>query len=281
MQFYSTYRIPKVNDSGTSAEDEYLQVNSAGYFEFDEGRTIRHRKYGRNDYLMVYVHDGKGIVKSNGINHEIQKGTIFVYRPGEEQYYGQIQDQLIKCYWVHFTGYGVPELFTKINFNTGNTFYVGVNNEVPALINMIVDEIQIKKENFEMLSTSFLLQLFSILSRKHILHKNNLDDQSTRLNLVINYIHINYSKKITISQLAALTGLCINRFINIFKIHTGVTPKKYLINFRLIKACELLTDTNLSIGQISYLIGIDDQLYFCRLFKKYKNMSPSDYRSKS
>ena len=57
-----------------------------------------------------------------------------------------------------------------------------------------------------------------------------------------------------------------------------MTPKEYLMNVRIEKACEFLSYTNLGIKEIALSIGFDDQMYFSRVFKKYKRLNPSEYR---
>ena len=58
----------------------------------------------------------------------------------------------------------------------------------------------------------------------------------------------------------------------------GISPQKYLINFRLNQACKLMKNTELSIAEISRSVGYQDPLYFSKLFKKEKGLSPSKYR---
>ena len=60
----------------------------------------------------------------------------------------------------------------------------------------------------------------------------------------------------------------------------GISPKRYLMELKLKKACRLLTTTTLPIVMISGSLGFDDQLAFSRIFRKEYGESPSDYRKK-
>ena len=53
----------------------------------------------------------------------------------------------------------------------------------------------------------------------------------------------------------------------------------YITNQRISYARELLTNTGLSVEDISYDSGYKDPTYFCRIFKKVTGMSPSEYRA--
>lgn len=54
-------------------------------------------------------------------------------------------------------------------------------------------------------------------------------------------------------------------------------PNEYLTRYRINKAAALLKCNNLSVGEAAYSTGFSDQLYFSRVFKKYKGVPPSRY----
>ena len=56
---------------------------------------------------------------------------------------------------------------------------------------------------------------------------------------------------------------------------------QYINTKRVEKAKQLLLDTNLKIKDISALVGIEDQLYFNKIFKKEIGMSPREFRKKN
>ena len=58
----------------------------------------------------------------------------------------------------------------------------------------------------------------------------------------------------------------------------GETPRKYILNKRLIQAEAILNDhDSTSIKEIANQVGFDDPLYFSRVFKKKYNVSPTDF----
>ena len=79
-------------------------------------------------------------------------------------------------------------------------------------------------------------------------------------------------------DLAESLGITAKHFISIFKNHIGVPPQKYRQQQLVKKACVLLLDTSMTVQEISYALGVDDPLYFSRLFRSVQGVSPRDYR---
>lgn len=278
MRYTAEYRIPDTDDKGYSSNKSHLLINSVGYYEFDEEYGATYRPKGRKDYYLSYNHSGSMKVRSKYQNHIIHGGTVFLYRPFEEQHYGQADNNPISNYWVHFTGYGCPEIIKLANMEEGNIFSVGISETIPQLFEIMIDEIAKKQYNYELVSASILQQVIYLLSRKLCINNTvKIDEKYSRINQTMVYIRKHYPEKITLKQLAGMAGLSCSRYSYLFKEYSGISPQQYLINVRLEKAQELMSHTRLNIRQISSLIGFGDQLYFSRLFKKYKSTSPSEF----
>lgn len=93
------------------------------------------------------------------------------------------------------------------------------------------------------------------------------------------YIQIHYKESISLEDVAEYVGLTPTYFTKMFKEHTKKTFIDYVTEYRIEKAKELLLNTKLSLKEISYEIGYKDPNYFSRVFKKWTNVSPKQYRS--
>ena len=102
--------------------------------------------------------------------------------------------------------------------------------------------------------------------------------KETYVRMAVEYIQMNYSRKITISEIADHVRLNRSYLGSIFKEYMNTSLQDYLVNFRINRACELMLDNNLSIGDISRSVGYDDQLLFSKMFKKIKGLPPKEYR---
>jgi AraC-like DNA-binding protein len=79
-------------------------------------------------------------------------------------------------------------------------------------------------------------------------------------------------------QMANKVGLSVSRFYGLFRQETGTAPASYIRKLRFEKARELLTNSNFSIKEITYLVGIHDVSHFVRDFRKAYGMAPRAFR---
>ena len=100
-----------------------------------------------------------------------------------------------------------------------------------------------------------------------------------QLKRVIGYIEENYREEITLSDLAAAAGLSDKYLCRIFSQITGKSPVEYLNEYRVDRACMLLSDTDSQLLDIAYSCGFNDQSYFIKIFKRYKGVTPGKYRN--
>ena len=94
-------------------------------------------------------------------------------------------------------------------------------------------------------------------------------------------IDYNYCTNITVEQVAKYLSVDPSYFSRRFAQKIGVSPKRYIIKKRIERAKELLCSTDAGVFEIANSVGYEDQFYFYKIFKKYTNLSPSEYRKKN
>ena len=97
---------------------------------------------------------------------------------------------------------------------------------------------------------------------------------------MVSYIESNYSRRITLENIAAAGNVCKTTCCSLFSSYTHQTPNVYLVNYRLSKGAELLIQTDLSITEICYETGFTGASYFTEMFRKSYGCSPTEYRKK-
>ncbi|MBQ8431757.1 MAG: helix-turn-helix transcriptional regulator [Clostridia bacterium] len=105
------------------------------------------------------------------------------------------------------------------------------------------------------------------------------DDHSLeKLQGTLEYIRNHYAEPITVADLARNACMSQSNFFALFKKGLDISPMAYINHYRLSLAVEQLTRSNRSIQEIAHSVGINDPLYFSRMFEKVYHTSPRRYR---
>lgn len=109
--------------------------------------------------------------------------------------------------------------------------------------------------------------------------KKKESNQNDLLEKVKQYIEENYDNtELCAQSIADKFKLSAKYLSYAFKEYTGVSLLVYLQKKRIDTACELLENTNMTVGEVAYKIGIENENYFYTLFKKNVGMTPKQYR---
>lgn len=97
---------------------------------------------------------------------------------------------------------------------------------------------------------------------------------------VVEYVHQNYSKDVTCPETAVRFGLDPAGVDQMLLEHTGMSFEELLTDTRIRNACARLIYHTVTIGQIARETGFSSEDSFSKTFKRYKGMSPANYRKK-
>lgn len=120
--------------------------------------------------------------------------------------------------------------------------------------------------------------LYQLMSRYLEFRSLKLGNKDSRIDKSLKYIHENINDEISISQLADIACLTEDHFIKLFKKEVSYTPLQYILQKKIEKAQLLLITSNMQIREIAAELSIDNVSYFNRLFKKYTQMTPTEYK---
>lgn len=122
--------------------------------------------------------------------------------------------------------------------------------------------------------------LSEVLAKAATLREQSVSDKySDVVDEVLNYVENHYSdEELSLNEVASVVNLSPNHLSTIFSQKTGQTFIKYLTDYRMNKAKELLKCTNKKSSAISFEVGYKDSHYFSFLFKKTQGMTPTQFR---
>ncbi len=177
------------------------------------------------------------------------------------------------------------ELDGIIRWYCPNQWNVGVRSlctELSPCVNAIVQEARKCKSGYKHYIASVVTQLLVTMIRIDIdQHPGNVSvsGQVSKISEALQYIESNYDRSITLDDISNSICVCRKYCCELFTRELGLSPMRYLQKVRLYKAKRLLADPSLRISEVAYMVGIADEAYFSRLFRKATHLTPSDFRA--
>ncbi len=225
----------------------------------------------RHYYLFHYVVSGKGRFTSPRGEYEVKAGQLFVIRPGEVTVYSaDLADPWYYC-WIGFeTSLNMESLLLGEDIlhvsDCSHLF------EACALADRL-------EEGREWFICGKLFELLAVLRDRASSQKSDAARyvRTRYVRMAENYIQSQYLEPIRIEYLSRRLNLNRSYFSKIFKEVTGKSPQRYLVDFRLEKAAELLGVHRLSPGEAARQVGYPDLCTFSRMFRSRYGVSPRDY----
>ena len=252
-------------------------INCCGHIQFKSQSVSITRR--RVDYYLIYLINGVGHYRFGGKLQPVSGGNIVIYQSFEEQDYFYLGSEQAELYWIHFTGTAVGEQLQILGLTDRHIYQVGMQTECIQLFEKIIHEIHVKNPRYHSFCISYLLQLLSMFSRESLLQEKGLRVlKKGDIENVIKKMQQEYQQDHSIGYYANSCNLSIYQFIRKFKSSMQLSPAKYIEKIRIDNSRELLTDTDLSVNEISNIIGFNDPFYFSKVFKKNTGLNPMAFR---
>ena len=274
--------------------------------QFKNGNTVKAYYHHVSEFgeITPHRHDfyELNIVLSGNGQHDVGKyfyaisgGEVFVIPPhvehsymftGEgkvfhlllsEEFFEQFEDVLKKADGYNLLFSTQPELRIK----SGISASLSLDGEQLESIQTLISEFfrPEQKNQALLLSVTALKMLVELCGYISIDVKSEKKGKISGAILALDYINRNCDGKITLEKLCEISYSSRTALISEFKTLTGKTPQKYIADFRLIKAKELLTDTDKKITEIAMECGFFDNAHFCKEFKKFYGKTPKEFRN--
>ena len=157
---------------------------------------------------------------------------------------------------------------------------------IDAIMSAIQKEYREQKIGYRLICKGELLHLIVHLAREYaaeVLTERESDSRKRRLerlNTVLDYIQMNYTKQISNRELADIIHLSEDRFNHLFKESMGMPPLQYMNEVRMKKAMNLLKRKEGTVVEIADSVGFTDYNHFGRQFRRYYGCTPSEILKK-
>lgn len=200
-------------------------------------------------------------------------GGFFVAPSGIQQtivHHVKAQSGMMHCRWI-FLDVVIDDIS---RFDELYDLPTVISRTEGEKLNELFDELFDTDDIFEEYSCYYriLKFLFSIaVPKSEIMHKS--------MQVALKYIENNFASEIGVSDLAEVAHMSVSNFHSAFKRQFGVSPVSYINNYRLSLAAEYLRQSDDRVSEICERVGINDPLYFSKIFRKTYGLSPRAYRA--
>lgn len=247
-----------------------LKVVSANRLYNTRAIGTVHRR-SRERWAVALKRSGKTLYTINGTHvlsdshHPVilPKGSSYSWRCVEEG----------ECLFIEFDA--LQEHSNILSFTvTDNRFFINDFSKIQKMLPVSTAE-----DGLESVYTLYglLLQLYKTVQKEYVPR-----EKQQLLRPALDYIAENYYlPDITNDRLASLCGISTVYFRKSFEAVCGVSPIRYLHNFRILKAKDLLSSDYGSIGQVAESVGYNGIYHFSKMFKIYTGLSPTEYAKAS
>lgn len=246
-----------------------------------------------DDLEVVFVLNGSVFLKNGYYNYTLKQGDIFILNDreihsftstGEENmvmmlqlemnYFSKYYDNFKNCFFVtdmddeDESMDSLRTLLSRIMMETiekGNNFEEKIIESVHNLIGILMAE----------------FQYFSMEDGKFVNETKNKGNKilAGRLNRITDYLYENYSRRLTLNEVAEKEHLSIFYLSHVIKTATGLSFQELLSFIRVEESERLLLGTNKKIGAISEETGFSAVRYYIKYFTKWFGMPPAEYRA--
>ncbi len=224
--------------------------------------------------VIEYIVSGSGFVEIDGKMCEVGEGMIYFLPAGIKQHYCADKERPFKKIFMNIAGKMCTYLPGLYKLEGKNIFdgkeLKALFEKVPEIINSDMSE-----ENMQSALQGLLIQILSRLC-----FANSQKEQNNEAFLLKNYIDRNLNRQVSGKELAKVIFRSPDYCQKLFKKEYGVTPYAYQLERKMTRAKMLLSNTQMSVGEIGESLGYTDLHYFSNIFEAKCGMRPTAYRKK-
>ncbi|SHF33015.1 transcriptional regulator, AraC family [Mariniphaga anaerophila] len=255
-------------------QEEYPPIEhpSGYYFTWEQGRKLQ-------EYQLNYITEGEGIFENKTGTFPVKAGSLMVISPGMwHRYKPNFQSGWTENY-IGFKGKAIENFMKHRLFSPEHpVIQLGEREEILDTFLKIFDLIEAEQPGFQHIASGLIIKLLGYLvafdKQKEFSGKpiaRIIEEARFRMRSEV-------GRNFDIEKFAAENNVGYSWFRRMFKNYTGLSPRQYCLQLKIIRAKELLLSTDLSVKEISYELGFESIHYFSRVFKQKTGKSPSDFR---
>lgn len=252
-----------------------LSIENCGYHDFRYVKPIK-RMHVQAGFTLHFVDEGSGTLVLGGNTFHIKAGDFFFIPKNEKMMYYPTESNPWRYYWFFLSGDGAENLGKKMGFSLSEPVKKAGD---PAEIHRLIEPLFSGEYTLDERYLKSLSVLYNIASKLTV--PENTNGYICNLNIsekIREIVEMNYQNPyFSMDILADMTFVSHSYICKLFKEQTGVSVKRYMLDFRLEKAAEILEKKYMPIRKLAEEVGFNDQFHFMKEFKKKYGVTVKEY----
>ncbi len=225
-------------------------------------------------YIFVFVKSGSATLRTPYGFTRVKGPALMVLYPYELVGYKTDTGVLWTIWWVNVSGPMVLPLLESLSLSRERpVIRLRNSGEVELAYEALLTSMEKTGFADRLESISRLMRLFSALA------ENGRTEEADMVIHASHMIEFSYGQAISLASIAESLNVDKCYLAKRFRAQTGETVGERIRSVRIQRACALLQNTNLPLQEVASSVGIQDGLYFSRVFRKVMGQSPSEYRA--
>lgn len=264
------------------AQQCWYYVQSIGQARVE--RDYRYRLSDVPGYLLHFVRAGRLQQCIRNQRFDVDAGSVALMDRSVRTETINCGDRPVEVWWVAFNGKDMPHLFTELRADRMPVFSLEDSQQFAEHFQRLIDLIRLKPVGHEAKAFAALAAMLAELyaSRQTIAGLTQLvgdkvvlsDAVRTAMDYVTRY---HAESTLTLERIREAAGVSVRHLNRLFTSELNMTPMRYLRQFRIERARELLAYTDKSVEEVASLVGIPNQSHFTYIFRRMTGQPPRSW----
>lgn len=254
-----------------------------------------------DNYEIIIINKGTVYIQQDDDKYELNEGDLLLLEPGRKHKGYDYSHKGTSFYWVHFYCSNFFNVFNHVNIKSeismtqNNPYFDGLSSNIliPTFArNLNLDRVNVlfrqmlhlsQSSYYTNQSVNYILTSLLIEITEQVILNFNITPHSVaqedNLPQILQWIKIHITQNISLQHVAYEFSFSKEYLARYFKKRMGMSMQEYINNLRISNAKQLLCNSGLNIKEIAHELGFIDEKYFFKLFKKYENLTPKQFRN--
>lgn len=250
----------------------------------EAGHAYRHKSSCTANSITMIV-SGEAEYTINGVAYKMTPGKLSLLSDKDTIAIISASKTPFAFYVLNFNLYdweGKSTTLKELDFppiaavKDGKTVIAAINE----LINIFRSNSPQKIATSSAKTVALINKIKTELSKQSLLKDLSDKKMPTSIARAVEYIYTNLNHRIMLDDLARAACLDASYFNRLFKTATGESPMEFIRRLKIERSKTVLTNSDLSIQQVSEMFGFESQAHYSRQFKTYSGVSPTNYLRK-